>query len=67
MSTRPIRPGDLFVDVKGREWKVIECRPGGHVSLFCKAKSLFHDTYKKQIRAGSFLSPLPPAVEARES
>lgn len=47
----PIRVKDRFVDREGRVWEVIWCKPGGVVELFCKAKSRFIGTYKKQLRA----------------
>ena len=52
MRETPIRPNDRFLDRAGREWRVTECLPGGHVQLFCKAQSRHLGTYKKQIRAG---------------
>ena len=47
---QPIRVGDRFADSRGAEWCVIETRPGGHVSLFNRARSSFLDTYKRDLR-----------------
>jgi hypothetical protein len=51
MTTKrePIRIGDKFRDTLGT-WEVIETRPGGHVSLFDRARSMFVDLYACEVR-----------------